>query len=197
MKERSIILFSVLIIAIIFLLTLLEKQDAPLQMIDRASGIYALFFIFLAIVSSEYMKQMKKIFGKGFMSIHHFSARIGVLLMLIHPIAFALEERNINVFLPVFYPLKDFLELAGRPAFYLILIAVMAAVYRKKIIRKWKKIHYLNYPAFLMVFVHSWLIGTDLRSEIMQVIWIAMLLVVIGVFVHKHVVLSEGLVFKW
>jgi DMSO/TMAO reductase YedYZ heme-binding membrane subunit len=108
--------------------------------------------------------------------------------MLLNPIAFAFEKQSISVFIPVFYPFMEFLELAGRPALYLVIIAVAAGVYRKHFIRKWKKIHYLNYPAFLLIFIHSWLIGTDLNSGIMQLLWVCMVLVIAAIFVHKHII---------
>lgn len=191
MKERIAILLPFFIIVTIIMFTLHQKMDMPLQMIDRASGLFAYLFLFLAILSSEYMRQMKKIFGKGFIAIHHHIARIGVTLMLIHPIAFALEESSFLVFIPVLLPIKDFLELAGRPALYLILIATLAGMYRKKIIKKWKKIHYLNYIAFPLLFVHSWLIGTDLQSGIMQLLWFTMFFLVIAIFIHKHIIKSD------
>ncbi|MGM0771325.1 MAG: ferric reductase [Halobacteriota archaeon] len=190
MDWRKISISFVLFVSAIIVFILLQEKDMPLRMVDRATGLFAYMFIFLAILSSEYMMQMMKIFGKGFINVHHLLARIGMSLMFIHPIAFAFEEKSISVFLPVFYPLKDFLELAGRPAFYLIIIAVLAGVYRKHIIKKWKNFHYLNYLAFIMIFIHAWLIGTDLEYLIMKILWIAMALIVVGVFVHKHMIRS-------
>ncbi|WP_129596787.1 ferric reductase-like transmembrane domain-containing protein [Methanohalophilus profundi] len=188
MEKRWHLIFLVTFIAAIIAYILLQAIDTPLEMIDRAAGLFAYYFIFLAILSSEYMKQMKKVFGQGFIRIHHYLARLGISLMLLHPIAFAFEKQSISVFFPVFYPFIEFLELAGRPAFYLIIIAVAAGVYRKHFIRKWKKIHYLNYPAFLLIFIHSWLIGTDLNSAIMQLLWVCMALVITAIFVHKHII---------
>ncbi|WP_407356135.1 ferric reductase-like transmembrane domain-containing protein [Methanolobus sp. WCC5] len=188
-KKRDAILFSLIVVSAIMIFTLLQKTDTFLQLIYRASGLFAYFFIFLAILSSEYMRQMKNVFGKGFIAVHHILARIGILLMLVHPVAFAIERRSISVFVPVFHPFTDFLELAGRPAFYLILIAVFAALYRKRISGGWKKIHYLIYPAFLLTFAHAWLIGTDLNSGSMQFLWIVMALTVAGIFLHKRVAL--------
>ncbi|AKB84463.1 ferric reductase [Methanococcoides methylutens] len=192
MERRTTAISFVFFVSAIIIFILLQEKDMPLRMVDRATGLFAYLFIFLAILSSEYMMQMMKIFGTGFITIHHLLARIGISLMVIHPIAFAFEEKSISVFLPVLYPLKDFLELAGRPAFYLILIAVAAAVYRKHIIKKWKNFHYLNYLAFIMIFMHAWLIGTDLQYTIMKILWISMALIVFGVFVHKHLINSRS-----
>ena len=194
MEKRWQLIFLVTFIAAIIAYILLQAIDTPLEMIDRAAGLFAYYFIFLAILSSEYMKQMKRVFGQGFIKVHHHLARLGISLMLLHPIAFAFEKQSISVFIPVFYPFMEFLELAGRPALYLVIIAVAVGVYRKHFIRKWKKIHYLNYPAFLLIFIHSWLIGTDLNSGIMQLLWVCMALVISAIFVHKHIIpLRKGM----
>lgn len=142
-------------------------------------------FIFLASLSSEYIVRANKLLGAGFIKAHHSLARLGVLLIIIHPLAFAVEEQSILVFLPVFYPLSDFLELAGRPAFYLFLLAAGVAVYRKKY-RNWRKVHYLNYLAFLLVSVHAVMIGTDFESNLSRILALTMTVIVMGIFVHKR-----------
>ncbi|MBN1134076.1 MAG: ferric reductase-like transmembrane domain-containing protein [Methanosarcinaceae archaeon] len=132
------------------------------------------------------MAQMKTDFGKSFIEIHHLLARVGVMFMFIHPIAFAFKINSPYVFIPIFFPLKQFMIFAGRFAIYLFLAAILVSIIRKKIPRYWKKVHYLNYLGFLLVFIHAWLIGTDLQAGIMQTIWFLMALIVTGVFVHKH-----------
>jgi uncharacterized membrane protein YfcA len=106
---------------------------------------------------------------------------------LIHPITVAYQS-GLDVLLPVLYPLMDFLRLGGRTALYLILIAVLAGVYRKKIPKKWKTVHAFNFFAFLLIFIHAWLIGTDLQNGVMQFLWLAMALVVVYVFFDKHII---------
>ena len=158
----------------------------PVKMIDRVAGLFAYYFIFLAILSYEYMIPMKKVFGKGFIEVHHILAKVGILLMLIHPLAFAFEINSPYVFIPILFPLDQFMTFAGKSAIYLFMIAVFVSVIRKKIPRYWKKVHHLNYLGFLLVFIHAWFIGTDLQSEIMQTTWLLMALVVTGIFVHNH-----------
>ncbi len=187
MKKSYPILIMVLLIFVIILYFVSRQTDQLLQMIDRISGLFGYLFLFLALLSSEYMKQIKKIFGKGFIKVHHQLGRLSVLLMLIHPIAFAFEKGSVLVFVPVFSPLEQFLELAGRPALYILLIGIFAGVYRKKMVKSWKKFHYLIYPGFFMVFIHAWFIGTDLQYPLMQALWVSMLLIAVGVFVHKHI----------
>jgi DMSO/TMAO reductase YedYZ heme-binding membrane subunit len=185
--ERELIISSLVVVAGIILFFLLQERDIAIRMIVRAAGLFGYLFLSLAIVSSEYMLQMRKVFGRPFMNVHHHLARVGVVLILVHPTLIAYQF-GLSAFLPVFYPFMDFLGLAGRPALYLIIIAVLAGVYRKRIPKKWKSIHALNYLGFVLVFFHAWIIGTDLQYSLMQALWIALVLIVLAVFVRKHIV---------
>ncbi|MDN5310269.1 MAG: hypothetical protein PWP14_1663 [Methanolobus sp.] len=184
--EREIIVSSVVVLVGIMLFFLYQERSSTLNIILRAAALFGYLFLFLGILSSEYRIRMKKVFGRPFLNIHHHFARAGVVLVLLHPLLVAYQS-GLRAFLPVFYPVTDFLMLAGRPAFYIILIAVLAGVYRKRIPKKWRDIHALNYLGFVLVFFHAWLIGTDLQYALMQVIWLAMALAVLAVYIHKHI----------
>ncbi|WP_232216835.1 ferric reductase [Methanohalobium evestigatum] len=132
------------------------------------------------------MSKIKKLFGLPFLKFHHNLIKLALILMVLHPLSFALDIQSLQVFLPVFYPPVTFLELAGRPAFYLFIIAIITAVYRKKIPKDWKKIHLFNYLAFFLVSIHALLIGTDFSSTGMQILSVAMMIIVAGVFIDKH-----------
>jgi DMSO/TMAO reductase YedYZ heme-binding membrane subunit len=106
--------------------------------------------------------------------------------MVLRPLSFAIDVQSFQVFLPVLYPSLTFLELAGRPAFYLFIIAIITAVYRKKIPKSWKNIHLFNYMAFFMVSIHALLIGTDFSSTGMKILSFVMMAIVAGIFIHKR-----------
>ncbi|MDK2833201.1 MAG: hypothetical protein PWR29_1883 [Methanolobus sp.] len=184
--ERELIVSSVVVVVGIILFFLYQETSSTINMIVRAAALFGYLFLFLGILSSEYRIQMKKVFDRPFLNTHHHLARAGVVLVLLHPLLVAYQS-GLSAFLPVFYPVMDFLMLAGRPAFYIILVAVLAGVFRKRIPKKWRSIHALNYLGFVLVFFHAWLIGTDLRYALMQVIWLAMALIVLTVYIHKHI----------
>jgi DMSO/TMAO reductase YedYZ heme-binding membrane subunit len=184
--ERELIVSSVVVVVGIILFFLYQETSSTINMIVRAAALFGYLFLFLGILSSEYRIQMKKVFDRPFLNIHHHLARAGVVLVLLHPLLVAYQS-GLSAFLPVFYPVMDFLMLAGRPAFYIILVAVLAGVFRKRIPKKWRSIHALNYLGFVLVFFHAWLIGTDLQYALMQVIWLAMALIVLTVYIHKHI----------
>jgi len=153
-------------------------------MIRRFAGTFGYLTIFLAIITSEYMAKMKKISGLPFLRAHHNLARIGILLILIHPLTFVLQGRGIQIFSPI-SPTNVFIGLAGRPALYLFLLAAGIALYRKKY-KNWKKVHYLSYLAFLLVSVHALMIGADFESNIMRILAVTMAVIVIAIFIRKR-----------
>ncbi len=122
-------------------------------MLRRFVGALAYLAMFLAIVSSGYMAKMRKISGISFVKTHHNLARIGILLIFIHPITFVLEGQGIQIFSPI-SPTNLFIELAGRPVFYLFILVAGIAIYGK-IYKNWRKVHYPSYLAFLLVSIHA------------------------------------------
>jgi len=184
-KRFYLIYGIILILIVIITLIILQNPDDPIGMLRRFSGTFGYLAVFLAIVSSEYIVKMRKISGLPFIKTHHNLARIGILLILIHPLTFILEGRGIQIFSPISFPVNPYIGFAGRPAFYLFLLAAGIALYRKKY-RNWLKIHYLNYLAFLLVTVHALMLGDDFELNIMKMLAIVMAVVVTGIFIHKR-----------
>jgi predicted ferric reductase len=111
----------------------------------------------------------------------------GLALVTLHPLGVAARSADPGVFLPKFSSLYLFFSLGGRPAWYLIGVAVLAAVFRKRIKDRWRVVHYLNYIAFFLATVHAIMIGTDFVSPVMKAVSVVMALAVVGVFVQKRV----------
>ena len=118
--------------------------------------------------------------------MHHRLVLIGLSLIAVHPLTYALQTGSLSVLVPIWSPLRDFLTWASRPALYLILIASAAAVVRTRIKSRWKFIHWLNYVAFFLIFVHARLLGSDVGGGILRFPWTVMAAIVLGVLVHKR-----------
>lgn len=178
-------IYGILLLVTIFITyIILQNTEEPIRTIRRFAGTFGYLTVFLAIVTSEYMAKMKKISGLPFMTAHHNLARIGLLLILIHPLTFILQGRGIGNFSPI-SPTNVFIGLAGRPAFYLFFLAAGIALYRKKY-KNWRKVHYLSYLAFLLVTLHALMLGDDFELAIMRILAIAMAITVIVIFIHKR-----------
>jgi predicted ferric reductase len=174
----------ILLIIVLVTYIILQTPEEPIVMLRRFAGTFGYLTLFLAIITSEYMAKIKKITGLTFINAHHNLARIGILLILVHPFTFVLQGRGIQIFSPI-SPTNIFIALGGRPALYLFLVAAGIAIYRKKY-RSWRKVHYLSYLAFLLVSIHAPMIGADFRFNIMRVLVLAMAVTVIAVFIDKR-----------
>jgi DMSO/TMAO reductase YedYZ heme-binding membrane subunit len=183
---RSVVRWFVELMLIIIVLTLWNTPSSGALNLARAAGLLGYIALFLAILSHEYMKDMRQLYGRPYLVIHHWLARVGLLLALLHPILMAWLSKDPSAFIPQFGSVRLFLMLGGRPALYLILIAVAAGFLRASIKSFWKYLHWLNYVAFFLIFVHAWLLGTNASSGILSVIFPAMALIVLVVFVRKH-----------
>jgi predicted ferric reductase len=142
--------------------------------------------IFLAIVSSAYVRELYRLLGRPFLWEHHVVSISGLILIALHPLALAVETANAAVFVPRFDSWLVFWQLGGRPALYLVAVASLAALLRKRWRRGWRTIHVLNYVAFLLGTVHAVLIGTDFGQPFLRLVPIAMALVAVGVFIRRR-----------
>lgn len=179
----AVALYSVIVVY------LLSGSPAPLAYdLARAAGLFGYGTLFVTILSHEYLREMRKLFGRPFVTVHHILAVTGLVLVILHPMLMAIIMRDPRQFLPRFDSLRTFLLLGGRPALYLTIIAAVAAVLRRRLKDTWKFIHWLNYVAFVLVFAHSWLLGGNVSTTILRFVWPLMLGVVVGVFLRKRLV---------
>jgi predicted ferric reductase len=143
--------------------------------------------LFLSILSSAYMKQLFRLFGRPFIQVHHILSVSGLIMIALHPISLAIDAADAGVFVPKFDSLDIFLTLGGRPALYLVGVAALAAVGRKTLGQNWRIIHFLNYVAFWLITVHAIRIGRDFQNDVVQGVSILMALAVLATFVQKRV----------
>ena len=188
-KKTNTLLFYLAIISLYILVSILFILTAIRDSYDFFVRIFALLgftSLFIASMMSPFMVQIYKYFGKKFINIHHFFSIIGLILITIHPVAFALSKMDITVFVPVFYPFYDFWLLAGRPALILIYIAVVAGTLRNKIPIYWKHIHVLNYVALFFGLIHGILIGTDFKNPAILILFSIMTICAFCGLIYKR-----------
>jgi DMSO/TMAO reductase YedYZ heme-binding membrane subunit len=185
-----------IVAAVVLILTAvllaLRPPETVLNGVIRATALVGYVAVFLAIVSSAYLRQMVRLFGGPFLKVHHGLAASGLILLTIHALGVALRLGSLSAFLPDFSSLRTFLLLAGRPAWFLLVAGAMAATWRATLGRKWRALHALVYVAFVLGTVHGILIGTDFQFLIVRIVSAAMGLVVVAVFVHKRLSLRKG-----
>lgn len=185
-KAVGLIGINLALFIVVFILFLQTPISDPFYFFIRLGALFGFTAIFIATTMSPFMVQLYKIFGKPFIKQHHIYSIFGLIMITLHPVAFAISEMNIFVFIPVFYPWIRFLELGGRLALILIYIAVLAAIIRKKVQKYWRFFHILNYIALLLIYIHGLLIGTDFRNIGILIIFTIMLIISFGSFGLKR-----------
>ncbi|MGM0365204.1 MAG: hypothetical protein ACQEP5_01565 [Actinomycetota bacterium] len=177
------------LIALIFIAIALLKLTAPpptvFNFFIRLFALWGYTAMAIAATFTPFLKEITKIFGKSFIKLHHFFAFSGLALITLHPISSAIEAMDLSVFVPVFDSWLGFWVYAGRPALILLYIALIAALFRRKI-KPWRIIHGLMYVVLLFGFVHGILIGTDFANLGILVIFSVLFGLVTVAFIAKR-----------
>ncbi len=101
--------------------------------------------------------------------LHQWTAYATVALTLTHPAVLlwvrAPHFRVFDIVLPIDSPLQPKINLAGAGALYLLLVVFLSSLLRLPIGRPiWRNLHYLVFPAAVLLFVHSILTDPNLKD---------------------------------
>jgi predicted ferric reductase len=102
-------------------------------------------------------------------AFHRWTAWCTIVLTVSHPIVLLFLDkphfRLFDVLLPIQSPLQPFINLAGAAALYLLLLVFLTSLLRTRIARPlWRSLHYLVFPAAVLLFIHSILTDPDLKD---------------------------------
>jgi predicted ferric reductase len=102
-------------------------------------------------------------------ALHQWTAYAAIALTLTHPVVLLFLHtprfRLFDILLPIFSPLQPKLNLAGAAALYLLLLVFVSSLLRTRIGRPlWRKLHYLVFPAAVLLFLHSILTDPNLKD---------------------------------
>jgi hypothetical protein len=164
----------------------LGSTVTPLTWFIRTCAVLGYLCVFVAALSSIYMRELVRWFGRSFVKTHHVVTVTGLVLITLHPLAVAWNFGSASVLLPQGGSWMDFLRWGGRWAWYLIGIASLVALFRTRLRNQWRYVHWLNYLAFFLATAHAVLLGSDFQSTAMRVIPIVLALALVAVFVQKR-----------
>lgn len=173
-------------LAIIIAIVVLNEIGAPINGAIRIAALFGYLGVFLTSLSSNYMRELTRYFGRQFIKVHHITATASLIALVLHATLVAVRSGTASVFLPQISSVLAFLSMGGVPALWLLAITVVTAILKTTIGNKWKTIHWLNYLAFILATIHAQLIGSDFHNIAMQVISALMALVLVGVFYWKR-----------
>lgn len=187
-KNTWVLIVSGLVALVLVVgVVLLDEVVAPIDAVIRIGALLGYIMVFLASVSSNYMRELTRYFGRRFVKVHHVASVTALVALALHAISVAWRVGSLNQFVPQFGSVRQFLTLGGRPAFWLIAITSLTALLRASIGDSWKTIHWLNYLAFLLGTAHALLIGTNFQHLVVRIVAIAMAVVVVVVFALKRI----------
>jgi len=101
--------------------------------------------------------------------LHQWTAYIAIFFVVTHPLVLLfLKEHRFGLF-DVLFPIHSYLQptvnLLGAMALYLLLLVFVSSLLRRPLGRPlWRSLHYLVFPAAVLMFVHSILTDPDLRD---------------------------------
>ncbi|MHB0859004.1 MAG: hypothetical protein ACYC5M_15735 [Anaerolineae bacterium] len=177
-----LVAFAVVSLALVAGLVALEPPDSLQDALLRGTAWMGYLTVFYAIISSAYIRQATRFFGRPFVWLHHIASVTGLIMVTLHPLIVAYARGTLTVFVPVVTSWRAFLREGGRPAWYLLGVASLAALFRKALGRGWRVVHLLTYLAFGLASAHI-----IVRSEGVHalVAW-ALALTVALVVVHRY-----------
>jgi len=189
-KNSRIFLFFYIFVILFFSFTILNSvfhaisiyknyslSLTVLNLLQRLSGSLALFLLFVQIVIGAYRPRLSSILGSWVMNFHIWQGRVAYFLVLLHTFSLLLFNFVAKKGFNPFYVFIDFcilcrtkLELFysfGRFGFYLLTLALIAAVVRNKPWWKenWRYFHYLNYVLFFLIAPHAFFVGSDFSPK--------------------------------
>ena len=180
-----LIVFSAMLVGIVFI-AVGKNMLSIMNGFIRSMALLGYLAVFITSLLSMYMRQMIRIFGRPFQTIHHYFSIGGLTLLFLHGAAVAWDIRSLGAFLPSFKSFYDFFSLAGRPALWLFALTTLTAFLRKAFRKQWRQIHLLNYIAFILGSVHGILIGTDFESLVVKILSVLMSLALVVAFTWKR-----------
>jgi len=92
--------------------------------------------------------------------LHNWTAYLVLLLIVLHPTVLLLGPSThfgvADVLLPIHSPVQPRLNTVGAASLYILLIVIFTSLFRLRMARPlWRKLHYLVFPAFALMFLHS------------------------------------------
>jgi len=145
---------------------------------QRFLGLAAFILLFIQIILGAFLDKFAKKFGGWVYKFHFGEGIVTYTLIFLHLLFFMVFNHFtghgwdpyavfINVCVLCNLPINFYYTL-GMVSFWLLTIAVFAAIFRKSnpwVTSNWRKFHIINYVVFLIVGAHAFLIGTDFSKK--------------------------------
>jgi predicted ferric reductase len=100
-------------------------------------------------------------------ALHRWTAYLALVTLFLHPVVLLFATRpRFSVFdiaIPIHSPLQPTINVLGAIALYLLLAVIGTSILRNRMPRRlWRNLHYLVYPAAVLLLLHSLLTDPNL-----------------------------------
>ena len=168
------------------------------NLFQRITGLMAFSMLFSQIILGFFMIKLTEKLGGWVFKFHIFEGILTYILVFIHPLLFLVFKYIVFHSSDIFYIFTDFCVLCkpqaelfytlGRVSFWIITATVLAGLFRTAtpwLRNNWKKVHFLNYLAFILIGIHSLGVGTDIGTPPFSYFHGPALVIVAGIIIYK------------
>ncbi len=146
----------------------------------RTSGIVSYLLLFLLIISGSGIKtsSLFRLVSPTTAWLNHRYLGIALTFSTIIHLGSLLADNFlkftvIDILIPFISSFKPLYLSLGIIGFYLFLAIIISSIfYMNRLPKIWRVLHYLTYPAFIILFIHGYFIGTDTTTNLMQLIYL-------------------------
>jgi len=161
----------------------IQKQETPWPWYTvRASGLIAFVLLYLSIVFGLAIRLpglsalTKPVLA---LDLHKWFSLQALLFALVHAVGLLFDKfmafSLADVFIPFAGNFHPVLVALGTIGFYLMIVLVATSYARNRIpFKAWRFIHYFNIVTYLVVAVHMVLLGTDMKTIVARMVFVAM-----------------------
>jgi len=175
-----------LLIIICVVVVAKNHSPSPLTSGIRFAGLAGFVLLAVAAIMTPWSREISHTFGTSFTRFHHIFALGGLLAITLHPALLAIRLLNASVFIPRFGSGMATLANFGRLSLILLYVSVAAVVLRRYIPKYWSVFHALIWVALILGIIHGTLIGTDMKNQVVFVLFNGLAIVAIGAFILKR-----------
>jgi predicted ferric reductase len=169
------------------------KETELIWIATRIIGLGSFAALFLLVFIGE-LRMLKP--GISVFKFHKPIGIFTVFLVILHFISAVVDNfkwgKSLSFVEYLGFSFNDkwllFLSMGTLAAYLIILVAITSATKAIQTIgfKKWKIIHYVSYISFIMVFLHSLILGTDIKENyIIKVIFLVCAILVISTLIVR------------
>ena len=133
--------------------------------LGRISGLLGLSLYALSLILHIRIKFLKKLFldGAYICKLHHELGSYALILLLIHPLAFAIRFANFDSYYAARFllPFDNLVNLAGFVALLIMIVALVVTYYYNKNHSLWLWAHRAMLVAYAGAFLHLFFVSSD------------------------------------